>query len=132
MQLVDIAQLAERAQDSGERGGPPERGHTSPAGRAQMCPLVDIALLSLTAPPPASAQTNQLSGRVRSDDGRPVEGALAELHPVSDSTLTVYTLASELGFYSFRDLELGTYVLTVTRIGFREHRSIARSWSEVS
>ena len=69
---------------------------------------------------------------VRSDDGRPVEGALAELHPVSDSTLTVYTLASELGFYSFRDLELGTYVLTVTRIGFREHRSIARSWSEVS
>ena len=36
----------------------------------------------------------------------PVEGALAELHPVSDSTLTVYTLASELGFYSFRDLEL--------------------------
>ena len=110
------------------------------AGRVgeTMCPrfairmLILFSLLSLTAPPPASAQTNQLSGRVRSDDGRPVEGALAELHPVSDSTLTVYTLASELGFYSFRDLEPGTYVLTVTRIGFREHRSIARSWSEIS
>ena len=34
----------------------------------------------------------------------------------------MYTLANELGFFSFRDLEPGTYVLTVTRIGFREHR----------
>ena len=119
---------------------PRSPGQSMVAGRVgeTMCPrfairmLILFSLLSLTAPPPASAQTNQLSGRVRSDDGRPVEGALAELHPVSDSTLTVYTLASELGFYSFRDLEPGTYVLTVTRIGFREHRSIARSWSEVS
>ena len=34
----------------------------------------------------------------------------------------MYTLANELGFFSFRDLEPGTYVLTVTRIGFREYR----------
>ena len=80
-----------------------------------MCPrfatrmLILLSLLSLTVPPPASAQASQLSGRVRSDDGRPVEGALAELHPVSDSTLAVYTHANDLGFFSFRDLEPGTY-----------------------
>ena len=84
--------------------------------------LVLLGLLSLGAPSSASAQTGQLGGRVRSDDGRPVEGALAELHPVADSTLAVYTLANELGFFSFRDVDPGAYVLTVTRIGFREHR----------
>ena len=84
--------------------------------------LALIALLALTAPVAASAQTSQLVGRVRSDDGRPVEGALAELHPASDSLRTVYTLANELGFFLFRDLEPDTYVLTLTRLGFGEHR----------
>ena len=84
--------------------------------------LAPLALLALTAPLPASAQTSQLTGRVRSDDGRPVEGALAELHPASDSTRTLYTLANDLGFFSFRDLEPDTYVLTLTRLGFAEHR----------
>ena len=79
-----------------------------------------LSLLAFTAPLPALAQTDQLSGRIRSDDGRPVEGALAELHPVSDSTLTAYTLANDLGFFAFRDLEPDTYVLRVTRIGFQE------------
>lgn len=73
-------------------------------------------------PSAAAAQANQLSGRAWSDDGRPIEGAVAELHPVADSTLAVYTLTNELGFFSFRDLQPGTYALTVTRIGFAEHR----------
>ena len=34
----------------------------------------------------------------------------------------MYTLANELGFFSFRDVDPGAFVLTVTRIGFREHR----------
>ena len=81
-----------------------------------------LSLLAFTAPLPAVAQTSQLSGRIRSEDGRPVEGALAGLYPVSDSTLAVYTLANDLGFFFFRDLDAGRYTLTVTRIGFREHR----------
>ncbi len=83
---------------------------------------VPLWLLVLAAPPPASAQTSQLDGRIRSDDGRPVEGALAEVHPVSDSTRVAYTLADELGFFAFRGLEAGAYLLRVTRIGFREFR----------
>ena len=84
--------------------------------------LILLSLLFVAVPPSASAQTNQLSGRIRSDDGRPVEGALAEVHPVADSTLAAYTLANELGFFAFRDLEPDTYLLRVTRIGFQEYR----------
>jgi len=73
-------------------------------------------------PSVAAAQATQLSGRAWADDGSPIEGAVAELHPVADSTLAVYTLTNELGFFSFRDLQPGTYALTVTRIGFEEHR----------
>ncbi len=81
-----------------------------------------LSLLAFTAPVPAFAQASQLSGRIRSEDGRPVEGALAEVNPVSDSTRVEYTLADELGFFAFRDLEPGAYMLRVTRIGFREYR----------
>ena len=81
-----------------------------------------LSLLAFTAPLPAFAQTNQLSGRIRSEDGRPVEGALAQVNPVSDSTLVEYTLSDELGFFAFRDLEPGAHVLRVTRIGFEEYR----------
>ena len=84
--------------------------------------LFALSVLALATPLPALAQTDQLSGRIRSEDGRPVEGALAELHPVSDSTLTAYTLANDLGFFAFRDLEPGPYILRVARIGFREYR----------
>jgi len=80
------------------------------------------ALVLLCVPSTTAAQATQLSGRVWSDDGRPIEGAVAELHPVADTTLAVYTLTNELGFFSFRDLQPGTYALTVTRIGFEEHR----------
>ncbi|MYE94546.1 MAG: TonB-dependent receptor plug domain-containing protein, partial [Gemmatimonadetes bacterium] len=80
------------------------------------------ALVLLGMPSFAAAQANQLSGRAWSNDGSPIEGAVAELHPVADSTLAVYTLTNDLGFFSFRDLQPGTYALTVTRIGFAEHR----------
>ena len=88
--------------------------------------LVLLSLFFLAIPSSASAQAGQLGGRVRSEDGRPVEGALAELHPASDSTRVAYTLADDLGFFVFRDLEPGAYLLTVTRIGFREHREQVR------
>ena len=81
-----------------------------------------LSLVVLVAPPPAFAQTNQLSGRIRSEDGRPVEGALAQVNPVSDSTRVEYTLSDELGFFAFRNLEPGAHVLRVTRIGFEEYR----------
>ncbi len=87
---------------------------------------IPLALLAFAVPLPANAQTEQLSGRIRSEDGRPVEGALAELRAEADSTLAAYTLANDLGFFSFRDLDPGAYVLRVTRIGFREFREPVR------
>ena len=81
-----------------------------------------LLLLALAIPSAAAAQTNQLSGRVWTDDGRPIAGALAAIYPASDSTLAVYTLTSELGFFTFRDVEPGAYVLTLTRIGYRDYR----------
>ena len=81
-----------------------------------------LALFHFAGPPLASAQTSELTGRVRSSDGRPTEGALAELHPASDSTLVVYTLSNELGYFAFRDLAPGDYVLGVTLLGFAEYR----------
>ena len=81
-----------------------------------------LSFFLFTALSAASAQTNQLTGRVTSTDGRPAEGALAELHPASDSTLAVYTLSNELGYFAFRDLEPGTYILGVTLLGFADYR----------
>ncbi|MYG81844.1 MAG: carboxypeptidase regulatory-like domain-containing protein, partial [Gemmatimonadetes bacterium] len=80
-----------------------------------------LLLILLLSTPAAEAQT-QLTGRVRGDDGRPIASALAEVHPASDSTQVEYTLTSELGFFAFRDLAPGAYVLTVTRLGFRDYR----------
>lgn len=81
-----------------------------------------LLLPVLFAPSVASAQTIQVTGRAWSVDGRPIAGALAEIHPASDSTQTAFTLTSDLGFFSFRDLEPGTHVLTLTRIGFGDYR----------
>ena len=84
--------------------------------------LLLLLLLGLGAPAAASAQTGSLGGRVRSADGRPIEGALARLFPAADSTEEQFTLTSELGFFTFRDLAPGAHVLTVVVIGFEEHR----------
>jgi len=100
--------------------GPPVRRSRCSGGLIHG--LLAAILLGLGTPSAATAQATQLSGRAWSDDGRPIEGAVAELHPVADTTLAVYTLTNELGFFSFRDLQPGAYSLTVTRIGFEEHR----------
>ena len=81
-----------------------------------------VTLILLGVPSAAAAQTSQLSGRVRTDDGLPIADALAALHPTSDSTLVVYTLSNDLGYFTFRDLEPGSYMLTLTQLGMVEHQ----------
>jgi len=91
-------------------------------------------LAALHFPSAATAQTNVLSGRVWTDDGLPIAGALAALHPVSDSTREVYTLTTDLGFFTFRDLEPGAYMLAVTLIGladFQEQVSVDGAATEI-
>ena len=70
----------------------------------------------------AAAQTNTVSGRVWTDDGRPIEGVLARISPAADSTREVFTLTDQLGFFSFRNLESGSFQLTLSRIGYAEYR----------
>ena len=84
--------------------------------------LLLLLPLSLVLPTVASAQTGSVSGRVRSDDGRPIEGALARLFPVADSTREEFTLSAALGFFAFRNVAPGDYVLTLSQFGLRDHR----------
>ena len=81
-----------------------------------------LLLLSLLLPAVASAQTGSVGGRVRTEDGRAIEGALARLYPVADSTQEEFTLTNALGFFAFRNVAAGDHVLTVTLFGFGDYR----------
>lgn len=106
--------------DSGTAPAHPRRCRRSP-GIIRHLPGLP-ALLLVLVPSVAAAQTNQMTGRVWSVDGLPIADALVEIHPSADSTQTAFTLTGELGFFSFRNLEAGTYVLTMSRIGYGDHR----------
>ena len=85
-----------------------------------------MALLALSVPTGAAAQDDVISGRVWSEDGLLVVGAYARLFPVADSTLARVTDTDRLGFFFFRDVAPGDYVLTMTRIGYARHREQVR------
>ena len=81
-----------------------------------------MALLALSVPTAAAAQDNVISGRVWSEDGLLVVSATARLFPVADSTRWRVTDTDRLGFFFFRDVAPGDYVLTLARIGYARHR----------
>ena len=81
-----------------------------------------VALLTLSFPSAAAAQDDLISGRVWSEDGLLVVGAAARLFPVADSTRWRITDTDRLGFFFFRDVAPGDYVLTLSRIGYAQHR----------
>ena len=81
-----------------------------------------LLLLSLLAPVAAAAQTGSVSGRVWTEDGRAIEGAVAQLHPAGDTTLARFVLTDALGFFAFRDVGPGAHVLTVAQFGFEDYR----------
>ncbi len=84
--------------------------------------LFPFLLLSLILPAAAAAQTGVLGGRVRSQDGRPIEGALARLFEAADSAREEFTLTDALGFFAFRNVAPGTHVLTLSFFGFQDYR----------
>ena len=69
-----------------------------------------------------AAQPVILEGRVWSEDGVPVVGAVARVSSVADSADMRVTETDQLGFFAFRDLPSGVYVIAVGRIGFAERR----------
>ncbi|MCY3613137.1 MAG: TonB-dependent receptor [Gemmatimonadetes bacterium] len=68
------------------------------------------------------ARQGAISGRVWSEDGVPVSGAVASLFPAADSTRVRFAQTDDLGFFTFTGLPPGPYVLSIVRIGFADHR----------
>ena len=62
-----------------------------------------------------------IRGRVRTEVALPLEDATAILRPADDPTGERMALSDGLGFFAFRDLAAGAYVLTVGRIGYAAH-----------
>ena len=90
--------------------------------RGPLATLFAVAVLSLSLPVQATAQNDVIRGRVWSEDGLLVVGVTARIFPVADSTRWRITDTDRLGFFAFRDVAPGDYVLTLTRIGYAQHR----------
>lgn len=85
------------------------------------------ALLLVSAYPVAGAQgqaANQVlppvEGRVWSDDGAPVSGALVRLAPAGDSIWLRITETDDLGFFSLDPVPAGSYRLVLQQLGFAQ------------
>ena len=88
----------------------------------------------LNAPAPtastAAPQAVEVAGRVWSQDGTPVEGAVVRLLPAaadSTSPLLRITATDGLGYFSFADVSPGDYGLSVTRIGFAPYETTVQA-----
>jgi len=67
-------------------------------------------------------QEGRIEGRVWSEDGVAVEGAVVWVFPVADSADVRSDETDPLGHFSFRDLSPGVQIVAVARIGFAEQR----------
>lgn len=82
-------------------------------------PLVlAVSLVALWPPAASNAQQASVAGRARDQDGVPVADATVRLRLAADSSVARLTGTDRLGFFAFRRVTPGDYVLTVARIGF--------------
>lgn len=85
-------------------------------------PLSPSALAAVLAacwlPASSTAQQESVAGRVRAEDGVPVADATVHLRLAADSSMQRFTGTDRLGFFIFRGVALGDYLLTAARIGF--------------
>ncbi len=72
-----------------------------------------------------AAQEAMIEGRVWSEDGMAVEGAVVRVFPVVDSADVRFDETDPLGYFAFRDFSPGVYVVAASRIGFAEQRELA-------
>lgn len=72
----------------------------------------------------SAAQEAVLAGRAWSDEGVPIESATARIFPAADSTRGRFTETDQFGFFAFRDVVPGSYVLSVFQIGYAEYRDL--------
>ncbi|MDE2764703.1 MAG: TonB-dependent receptor [Gemmatimonadota bacterium] len=81
-------------------------------------------LTALALPLAASAQDSSITGRVWSADGFLLSGARVGIFPAADSTRVRAVRTDRLGYFAFDRVASGTYVLTVTWIGYARHREV--------
>ena len=83
--------------------------------------LLTVALFAFAGAGPALAQstTGEIRGRVRSQDGQPVESVALTARNV-DTGLTRSSVSGEGGFYTIRLLPPGTYEVTSSTLGYAD------------
>ncbi|MXW17064.1 MAG: TonB-dependent receptor [Gemmatimonadetes bacterium] len=92
----------------------------SPSSGRTAATLVAI-LGALAFPVTAAAQNSAISGRVWSEDGLLLDAAGVRLVAASDTTRQRVTETDRTGYFAFRDVAPGTWVLVVTRLGYARH-----------
>jgi len=80
-----------------------------------------LLAFSLALPVTAAAQNTAISGRIWSDDGLLLDAAGVRLVAASDTTRQRVTETDRTGYFAFRDVAPGTWVLVVTRLGYARH-----------
>ena len=78
-------------------------------------------LLVLALALPAAAQNSAISGRVWSSDGLLLDAAGVRLVAASDTTRQRVTETDRTGYFAFREVAPGAWVLVVTRLGYARH-----------
>ena len=91
---------------------------TPPTSRLSLALAFVAVLAAWCLPLAASAQQESVAGRVRAEDGVPVADATVRLRLAADSAVQRLTGTDRLGFFVFRSVAPGDYLLTVARIGF--------------
>ena len=77
--------------------------------------------LALALPVTATAQNSAISGRIWSADGLLLSGAGVRLVAAADTTRQSVTETDRVGFFAFRDVAPGAYLLVVSRLGFARY-----------
>lgn len=65
-----------------------------------------------------SQSTAKISGSVKDDSGRPVSSATISLLKAKDSSLVKVAVSDKAGNYEFINIEVGSYLLAVSNIGY--------------
>lgn len=104
-----------------------------PASRSSSVVAFAAVLAACWPPLAARAQQGSVTGRVRAEDGVPVADATVRLRLAVDSAEQRLTGTDRLGFFIFRNVDPGDYLLTVARIGFgpRTQRAAVSADGEV-
>lgn len=85
--------------------------------------LLLIALFSYISVCAQAQQTASVTGKIATDRGRPAENATILLLRAKDSVMVRTTLPATDGSFNFVNVKEGSYLISVSMIGFRKYNS---------